>query len=149
MLSFARYWLPVILWMILIFSGSGDALSVQRTSRIIGPIIHWLFPNMPPQKAEALIITLRKCGHGIEFGLLSLLLWRALVKPSKKNKPAWCWADTRLAFLLTALYAVSDEVHQSFITTRQGSFRDVIIDCIGAAVALLLLWLFGRVVKRW
>jgi len=141
--SFARYWLPVAIWMVVIFSASGDAFSVQHTSRILGPIIHWLLPGLPQEKADVIILCIRKCAHAVEFGVLALLLWRAVVKPSRTNKPTWRWADARVAFLVTCVYAVSDELHQRFVATRQGAVRDVLFDIAGAASALLLLWFFG------
>lgn len=143
-ICFARYWLPVVVWMLIIFSGSSDALSVQHTSRILGPLIQWFFPSMPQEKVAVVIFCIRKCAHAFEFAVLALLMWRALVKPSKTNRPAWRWADARLAFFLTSAYAVSDELHQRFVASRQGAVRDVLIDVAGAAGALLLLWLLSR-----
>ena len=52
---FLKYWLPVILWMLIIFSFSSDTISSQRSSRIIGPIVHWLFPNKPPKDVEGIV----------------------------------------------------------------------------------------------
>jgi hypothetical protein len=60
--------------------------------------------------------------HVMEYAMLFLLYVRAL-----KNFVA--------AFLLTILYAISDEVHQTFVPTREGKVRDVIIDAIGASLA--------------
>lgn len=55
----------------------------------------------------------------------------------------WAVRDWRLAFLITFLYACSDEYHQTFVPTRNGSPVDVGIDMAGAAVA----WLAMR--RRW
>lgn len=146
---FVIYWLPVIVCMAVIFGGSGDTLSVQHTSRIIGPLLHWLFPNINPELADRIILFVRKCGHLSEFGLLALLLWRALVKPALHRPLGWHWADARLAFLLAVLYASSDEFHQCFVPSREGAVRDVIVDTIGATAALFLLWFVGRWRKWW
>jgi len=148
-LSFAKYWLPVIACMALIFSGSGDTLSVQHTSRILAPLIHWLFPSMPQETAGQMVIVIRKCGHMTEFGLLALLIWRALLKPTRPQPTPWRWADARLVFELTVLYAATDELHQSFVPSRQGAIRDVFVDVAGAGTALLLLWAIGRWRKKW
>jgi VanZ family protein len=40
--------------------------------------------------------------------------------------------------VLAVLYAVSDEVHQTFVAGRHGSPRDVLIDAVGAALGLLV-----------
>lgn len=41
-----------------------------------------------------------------------------------------------LSVLISFLYAVSDEYHQSFVPGRGPAFRDVLIDTIGASFAL-------------
>ena len=54
-----------------------------------------------------------------------------------------------LALALAALYAASDEIHQTFVPSRQGSVWDVLLDTAGAAFGLLCLWTIGRLRKRW
>ena len=43
-----------------------------------------------------------------------------------------------LAFVLGALYAVTDELHQVFVPGRMGSPLDVAIDVVGVAGGVLL-----------
>ena len=54
----------------------------------------------------------------------------------------WGCRHWREALILTALYAVSDEWHQTFVPTRQGAFLDVLIDMVGAlgAWAVYPIW---------
>jgi VanZ family protein len=148
-LSFAKYWLPVIACMALIFSGSGDVLSVPHTSRILGPLIHWLFPSMPEETMSRMIVVIRKGGHMAEFGLLAWLVWRALRKPVRNDIRPWRWFEAGRAFGIAAFYAISDELHQSLVPSRQGAVRDVLVDAAGAATALLLLLVIGRWRKKW
>lgn len=49
-----------------------------------------------------------------------------------------------VAFLLTMLYAASDEYHQTFIPGRNGTLMDVLIDTAGGLFALGLLMLRKR-----
>ena len=70
-------------------------------------------------------LVLRKLAHAAEFGVLGALLVRALSAP---------WP----AFLLGAAYAVSDEVHQSFVEGRMGSPLDVVIDAVGVGFGVVL-----------
>lgn len=133
----------------LIFIGSGDALSNQRSSRFLGPLIHWLLPWMSPAGVDAAVFYLRKTAHLTEYGLLALLLWRALRQPIRNDPRPWSWSLARLAVLLAAVYAASDEFHQSFVPAREGRVHDVVIDTTGAMAALLLLWLIGRWRKNW
>lgn len=79
-------------------------------------------------------IILRKCAHMFVFGVLALMIQRGLTGSTD-------WPNNRLlawSFIATVLYAISDEVHQSFVPERHGSPIDVGIDSVGAAAALLL-----------
>src|SRR5437763_16514413 len=75
----------------------------------------------------------RKVVHASEYGLLCFLWWRALRGV----------ADTRRAlagaFGICVAYAVSDELHQRFVSGRHSSWVDVMIDSLGAALAVLLV----------
>ena len=42
--TFLKYWLPAVLWMILIFSASADTHSYQHSFSLFVPLLHWLFP---------------------------------------------------------------------------------------------------------
>ena len=70
-------------------------------------------------------LVLRKIGHAAEFAVLGALLARALGS-------AW------LAIALGVLYAVSDEVHQTFVPGREGSPLDVAIDTVGVAFGVVV-----------
>ena len=48
-----------------------------------------------------------------------------------------------------AAYAVTDELHQGFVKSRQASPWDVGFDSVGAILALTLIWGLGRSKKRW
>jgi VanZ family protein len=74
--------------------------------------------------------------HFAEFAVLASLLWLAL--RSSLRVPRYA---TAIAFALTAMYALSDEVHQSFVPGRMPDVRDWIVDVAGAA---LVLWILSR-----
>ena len=137
------------MWMALIFSASGDSNSFERSSRIIGPLLHWLFPQMPADTVHLIVLVARKCAHLTEYAVFALLLWRARRKPVKNDPRPWTWREARLALLLVALYAASDEFHQSFVATRSALVSDVLVDTAGGAAGLLALWAFGRWRKLW
>lgn len=140
-------WLPVVLWMILIFSGSTDILSIRRTSRIIGPFLRWLKPDISERAIKNVQVIIRKSAHLTEYAILALLCWRAL-RGSVIAGP-WQWEQAGIALGLAFLYAITDEVHQSFVKSRMGSGWDVVIDTCGAMLGLLLLWRFGRSRAYW
>ncbi len=75
----------------------------------------------------------RKIVHMLEFGLLWLLWHRALR-----------WRVPAVAAAIAVGYAISDEVHQHYISGRVGSPRDVAIDVAGVALA----WAATELVRR-
>lgn len=116
--------------MIFIFLGSTDLLSAEHTSRFIGPFLRWFDPNISDATIGSIQLIVRKCGHLLEYAILSALLYRAL--GTSRDRPF------ALAFILAALYAALDEFHQSFVASRTGSPWDVVVDCTGAVLGLLL-----------
>ena len=141
---FAKYWLWVLLWMALIFSASGDRQSFQR-SRLIAPLVHWLLPQLSPEGVDQAVFLVRKLAHLTEYAILAMLLWRALRGPQNSDPLPPDWKQPGLVILLVALYAASDEFHQSFVPTRQGSLIDVFIDITGGILGLL----FVLALTRW
>ncbi len=146
---FLRYWLVVILWMVLVFSASSDQASFQRSSRILAPLIRWVYPSLPEERVHAVVFFIRKGAHVSEYAVLALLLWRALRKPSRGDTRPWSWSMAALAWLAAAIYAATDEFHQTLVPSRQGSALDVLLDSCGALLALIFLWAFGRWRRRW
>jgi VanZ family protein len=71
-------------------------------------------------------LVLRKAAHLTEYAILGALLLRAL-------------RSTPLALLAGSAYAVTDEVHQVFVSGRHGSPLDWLIDTIGVAAGVLVL----------
>ena len=135
--------------MALIFSASGDQMSGQRTSRFIGPLLRWFKPDISPEAISRVQGVVRKTAHVVEYAILSMLLWRALRKPQKGQWGLWNRGAALGAIALAVLYAITDELHQSFVPSRQGQITDVLIDSFGAALGLLTVWLFGRWRKFW
>ena len=141
MKAFVRYWLPVICWMAVIFIGSTDLMSAPQTSRIIGPLVRWLKPDVSPETIAQIQFFLRKAAHLTEYAVLAAVLWRALRGGTQFQ---WKMSTFAAAVLLTcALFAATDEFHQSFVASRTASPIDVLIDVCGALIALALCWTFA------
>jgi VanZ family protein len=70
-------------------------------------------------------LVLRKIAHATEYAILGALLVRATGR-------------TWLALALGVLYAISDEIHQTFVAGRHGALLDVAIDAVGVAVGVAL-----------
>ena len=130
---FLRYWLPVLIWLIVIFVGSSDLLSAEHTSRFIGPFLRWFVPDINAATIASVQFLVRKCAHLTEYAILAALLWRALRRHPASFSPA-----PALAFVIAAAYASLDEFHQSYIASRTGSSWDVLIDCAGVILGLAI-----------
>jgi len=89
-------------------------------------------PSDDPDRTFLELLT-RKAFHFGEYALLAALWWRAV---RTRLEPR---AALIAAFAITAAYAVSDEIHQTFVATRIGTPVDVLIDLAGATVALALI----------
>jgi VanZ family protein len=79
--------------------------------------------------------------HAIEYLVLSLLLARALNEGLRLPVPG---RRLLLAWVLCVVYAVSDEIHQSFVPRRSSDWRDVAADAAGAAAGLGAIAAAGR-----
>jgi VanZ family protein len=146
--SFLLYWLPVLLWMSVIFSASGDRLSFQHSSRIVAPILRWLIPGISEESVHFIVVVVRKASHVTEFAILAVLVLRCIRRHESSLTYPWAWSHASLTLLIVVLYAASDEFHQLFVPSREASLRDVAIDSAGAVLALLLLWILGRFRQR-
>jgi VanZ family protein len=75
---------------------------------------------------------LRKLAHVAEYAVLGALLVRAV-------------GHAVPAFALGVAYAISDEIHQSFVEGRRGAPLDVLIDAAGVTAGVLAWqWLAAR-----
>jgi VanZ family protein len=144
MISFLRYWLPLLLWMLVIFGASADTQSTEHTSRFLEPFLRWLIPNISARTVEHVRWVVRKSAHMTEFALLAWLWWRALRKPKRHDARPWSWKPAVAALGIAILYAAADEFHQRFVASRTPSVRDVCIDTAGAALGIGILWLCHR-----
>ena len=54
-----------------------------------------------------------------------------------------------ISLILSLIYAVTDEIHQTFVPTREGRFRDVIIDLIGILIMYTFIKKTLDKLKNW
>src|ERR1700730_18040446 len=120
--------------MALIFIGSTDVLSAEHTSRFLVPFLRWLDPQITWATLNAAETIIRKAGHVAEYAILAALLWRAVRGGAVwKSKMSLLFA---IVWIACAIFAASDEFHQSFVPSRTSSFHDVMIDICGALIGL-------------
>lgn len=110
-------WGPVVAWMVLIFALSAQqGLRVSSDATVDGPVRH--------------------LAHVVTYAVLAVLLLRALAGDGPTPRLA------AIAALMSLLYGVTDEIHQTFVPTRTGQPLDLVWDGMGALLGptAVLLW---------
>jgi len=146
MKSFLKYWLPVLIWLCVIFVGSTDVLSAEQTSRFVEPFLRWLKPDISSETLAQIHFFARKLGHIFEYALLAIFLWRAL--RSGANLQVKISILVIVVWFVCAIFAATDEFHQSFIPSRTASPNDVVIDIFGAVIGLTICMGFALRINR-
>ena len=129
-----RRWLPAVGWATLIWTFSTGWFTGDRTAAIVLPVLSFLFPNASPAELRAIHQGVRKLAHFTEYLVLSVLLYRAL-----RGGRRWNLRAAALAFTLSGVYAMSDELHQWFVPGRTAAASDCLIDMSGAVAGQGLL----------
>jgi len=133
-----RVWLwsyaPLFVWIAVIFFLSSPNGSAANTSLIVGPLLHFFFPDISDARLELVHALVRKSAHFTEYAILALLAIRAFTASTGLlYKLRWV-----LPLILVAAVAALDEFNQSFEPSRTSSPWDSVLDFTGGAVAILL-----------
>ncbi len=143
------YWLPLILWMAVIFQSSSQTYHEQDLRPWLSDVLpeqyikdHFSNIKLTYDGNEISIATkgvtgfvefiIRKTAHIVAFTILSFLLLNALWHTTKLQK----WLMIVITLSGSFLYACSDELHQMFTGDRTPMFLDVIIDMVGAVIGI-------------
>jgi len=138
-----RAWWPSMVWIGLITIESTAFFSAQNTGRMLYSLLTRWFGEINLHEFLIFHHYLRKTGHVLGYGLLAVFLlrgWRATLGYAH----AWSWRTTLLAWLGTVFVASMDEWHQTFIPSRMGSPRDVLLDSAAGLVFLLIAYAWQR-----
>ena len=132
---------PVLLWIGVIFLLSSPEGSFSQTSRIIGPLLQFFFPDMAEETRQLIHGYVRKTAHFTEYAVLAFLALRACTLSASVFLQKWRYV---LPLLLVVVIASIDELNQSFEASRTSSIWDVLLDISGGIAMLLFLWLIKR-----
>lgn len=128
--------------MIFIFYMSSDSNSGQKSdfiTLIVLKILNFFF-FLPSNiiNTDFIGFIIRKIAHISEYFILNLLFYIGFYKNCQKiskNKLLL------LSIVFSIIYSITDEIHQTFVPNRVGSYKDVIIDSMGC----LIFYLFGKI----
>ena len=119
--------------MTVVLAASSAEFSAANTGSLIRSILAWLLPGLHPHHVDVIHGVVRKLGHFTEYAILGALWFRGLARSGVARPPAAAW----LALVISVACAVVDETHQSFVPSRTGSARDVLLDSMGALAAIV------------
>jgi len=150
------YWFPAVCWMILIFSLSSQPYSKQDIRPFLKENIPQSFvkERMGDLKVQYsgkeisietkgvsgfLEFFIRKGAHIFVFMVLTIAIQWAVQK-------TWNWGIGTyvFSFLLTSLFAASDELHQYFTPNRTAKVEDIAIDMAGILIGLLIMFVINQ-----
>lgn len=136
---------------IVILIESTGTMSAENTSRWLLPIWVKLFGPITPDRWAIVHHYIRKTGHFVGYGLVSLGFfegWRATFSVKTRSQGVLFAIVAPMALVCTLALASWDEWHQSFLPGRTSAVSDVGIDFSGAVVAHLILLLLLVIVWR-
>lgn len=142
----------VVSWCITIFLLSAE--NADESSMTSGGLIRYMLELFVPdfltnteaerlQMINELQFYVRKAAHFTAYLILGFLATQVfLAIPKLKTVRRMCIG----AWLFSVVYAISDEVHQSFVPGRAMQLRDVCIDSSGALLGVVLSYLVSKAV---
>jgi len=134
-----KWWIAAaILWMAVIFMFTQVPYSTgKNTSDTLQKILVFLHINgVDHAVVDQLNFIVRKLTHITVFGFLAFLFFKCLEA---------CRFAYILSWILTVVYAMTDEYHQSFMPGRTASIKDVFLfDSVGAFLVLLVTFFIVR-----
>jgi VanZ family protein len=142
--NLVRAWWPAAVWIGLIAFESTDFFSSANTGGMLYMLLTGLFGHIRFHEFEIFHHYLRKTGHFVGYGMLSVLLlrgWRATLDHSNSQ----LGRTAIFSWLGTVFVATMDEWHQSYIPSRTGTWKDVVLDsCAGLVFLLVAYWWLRR-----
>ena len=149
-----RYLLLIIniIWMVVIFSFSAQPASESsetstKVGTMVGKVLKPGFSELPKEEqiqyVRKIEFPIRKLAHATEYAILGALMSLFFFSWNRKRYGLYGW-------LWGILYAITDELHQSFVPGRSCQMTDVAIDslgCLFGCTVIALLMSIRR--KRW
>ncbi|MGD0931065.1 MAG: VanZ family protein [Candidatus Korobacteraceae bacterium] len=159
--SLVRNWWLVVVWLGVIRMESTDTASAANTTVVLYKVIAVVVPHVEPSFVQQLDEVLRKSGHFLGYGILSVLVFLALRNTNRDRlrpllqrpwgiylSDLWRAEWVLIGMLTTIVTASFDEIHQTFIPSRTGRWQDVVLDTVGAAALQIAVYLLSRRVLK-
>ena len=129
-------WLPVILWTIFIFITSANPNPYRSLPSSWARQTVQVQAN-PGSKRINFNELLGRYLHAAEYLILAALIARAMIGRGDLH-----FNLLAMAFALSGLYALSDEIHQHFVPGRAFEWSDLALDFGGSALGVVVFAFF-------
>lgn len=134
---------PLILWICVIFYSSTGNASMAMTSGLLRPWLEMFFSSEDTIYLANVII--RKIAHLTYYALLAIFAIFAVIgSPFEWVKKNWIWSILGLVLVVASI----DEFIQSFYPSRGSSVWDVMLDCVGGSIILIITKIFFSFAKN-
>ena len=138
-----------VLWMSIIFTYSSQ--NGQTVDEKATPIIETITESnetyQSATKEEKVLMNndyefyISKIVHVLEYGALCFFLFMAFILIKKR------WINYLFSFIISVLFAFTDEYHQTFIPDRSARPQDILIDALAAIICILMLELIYSIFR--
>lgn len=140
----------ILIWMFTIFnfSNQNGQASSGLSNKVIIKLVEIIKNKTISNEEKEYFISkykfiVRKAAHFSAYFILGILTTILLVDLNGATKKIFIYL-----LFFNFLYACTDELHQRFISGRNGNFIDVLIDTSGALFAIIIIYIFNFVKKR-
>jgi VanZ family protein len=135
---------------------STDMASAKNTGGLLYNVISFVAPHVDQGFVDVLNEVLRKTGHFLGYGILSVLVFLALKNTNRDRlrnlvrrpwgiylRDLWRLEWSFIGVMAAIGMATYDEIHQTFIPSRTGRWQDVVIDTSGAIAMQVVVYLLA------
>lgn len=146
-------WIPAAALMVLIFCFSAKPADLSgQHSMVLAKAVLTTYEHVAGQRIpeadapgilEVIDHVVRKTAHFCEYALLACTILLHLLALHKKGSVLYL-----VSILISAVYAATDEFHQTFVAGRSGQFSDVLLDTSGAVTGALFFYILLTLVRR-
>jgi VanZ family protein len=140
-----------------IFTESTDMASAHNTDGLLYSFLSLVAPHVDRGFVDILNEALRKTGHFLGYGILSVLVFFALRNTNRDRlrrllerpwgvhlRDVWRLEWSFVGVMTAVGMATYDEIHQTFLPSRTGRWQDVIIDTCGAIAMQVIVYMWAN-----
>lgn len=127
----------IAIWLVVIFLFSNQVAT--DSSMLSARIVDFVSSYTPSIMVDSLTFVVRKSAHVFLYFVLGLLVY-SLLKEYRLNEYKRALYGTLFVFL----YAITDEVHQTFVPGRSGEVGDVVLDTLAGLAGIMIFMLVKK-----